>query len=167
MAAVHDDAETACGAPIHWANAVSNAIVRGPCTRIGPFRTSRTAARSASPISGRPNGIFRVAGRVPGSATVNFCNFDHPSLAQRAIDCKTDRHSGEYLIFCDCRRAFAENRVDEARYQVSLVDARVGRGEDPRRHDRVAAFPDQPRFWPVLERRSGPIKRQTMEMRID
>jgi hypothetical protein len=47
----------AYGAPVNSAKALSNSLTLGPCVSVVPARTSATAARSSSPISGRPKGI--------------------------------------------------------------------------------------------------------------
>src|SRR5262245_9785408 len=59
--AVHEDTVTACGARVYAANSFSNAVARGPWTRIGPASTSITAARSSSSMMGLPNGRLRFA----------------------------------------------------------------------------------------------------------
>src|SRR5882762_155956 len=99
-------------------------MARGPCTRIGPFSTSITAARSASPIVGRPKCISRIA-FVPLSL-LRVCDFDDGALSRRLVDGEADRHRGEDVLLTDFRLAAAEDRVDEGRDEIALLGSRIG-----------------------------------------
>ena len=82
------------------------------------------------------------------STLSDFGNFDLPSFRKGAIYCEPYRHGGEHLLLGDRGSASPQDRIDEARYQVSLGGARVGVDEPFRgsagsrlRHKRPASVP--------------------------
>src|SRR5215470_8182042 len=129
MPVVHDDTETACGAPVNAAKSASNWIDRGPWTRMGPDSTSRTAPRSSSPIIGIPKGMFLIAGGRPlwreSWSSLVATDFDGLADAGGFFDGKRDRHGVEHVGGADVGLAAVEDCGDERRHHVALVGAGI------------------------------------------
>src|SRR4030081_1585152 len=80
-------------------------------------------------------------------------NFHCTPFDNRPIDRQADRHGAEHIVLGDDRGVPPQNRVDEVRDEVALVNARISRGDLLWRHVRVPAAPHKAGIASVLERR--------------